>query len=361
MKPERKKILIICGPGIGDIVATTPLIKNSAKHFDTYLFNETLSSKVTEGKKILENCPYITGYIHHHRANERENSKKIFFKIRAITGSIIDLFKLLYNVKKAKFYAVIDSYPGTNKTAIFCFLTGIKKRLGFSEVPLSVFYSYKIKYNDFPKPKADNLLLNELGVYSKEQKTQIYLNYQKENIHEIIKEYTIKKNPGPIGINVGRDFDNIRTWQKEKWIKVINELSKKRQVILIGGKDCLQRSKDIAEKTTVINLCGKLNLGQTIKIMTMLSCFITINGGLMHIACAIDIPVIAICGPSKTGWDPYSKKSIIIRGEYPRNCGPCDKPVCKLKNRYMKHACMEKITVKEVIDNTNKLLNTYDS
>ncbi len=104
----------------------------------------------------------------------------------------------------------------------------------------------------------------------------------------------------------------------------------------MGGKDVLQDAVFLEEKSassSVHNYVGKLNLVQSAAVIKQCRLFVGTDSGLMHLACAVGIPVIALFGPSNTQkWGP---KGIIDRiiSEYVA-CLPCTKfgytvPTCR--------------------------------
>ena len=71
--------------------------------------------------------------------------------------------------------------------------------------------------------------------------------------------------------------------------------------------------------------------------------FITNDSGLMHVAAALDVPLIAVFGstdPVATG--PLGSRSHVVRTDVP--CSPCLKPQC----RYGHLDCMRRITVEHL-------------
>jgi len=78
--------------------------------------------------------------------------------------------------------------------------------------------------------------------------------------------------------------------------------------------------------------------------------FITGDSAPMHVACAMDVPFVALFGPT----DPrrhiaLSKDSEVIKKDL--RCSPCYKSRCILGYR-----CMNKITVEETAEAVGRLL-----
>ena len=100
----------------------------------------------------------------------------------------------------------------------------------------------------------------------------------------------------------------------------------------------------------IIDLVGKVPLKILPAFMEHLSLFITNDSGLMHVAAAADIPIIAVFG--STDWQrtaPWSQKATLIRRQQDHE--PCMKPTCSRDFR-----CMSDISVDEVFDAAEKYL-----
>ena len=79
---------------------------------------------------------------------------------------------------------------------------------------------------------------------------------------------------------------------------------------------------------------------QSATLIQQSSLFIGPDSGLMHLACAVDVPVIAIFGPGNLAkWGPKGEKHKVITENVP--CAPCTRfgytvPTCKGSYHCMK-------------------------
>ena len=79
--------------------------------------------------------------------------------------------------------------------------------------------------------------------------------------------------------------------------------------------------------------------------------FVTNDSGLMHVAAALDVPLIAIFGST----DPVATGSAGANGRIvriPIECSPCLQPVCPLGHL----KCMKRIRVDMVLDAAGEFL-----
>lgn len=133
------------------------------------------------------------------------------------------------------------------------------------------------------------------------------------------------------------------------------------QFVMLGGKEDVQKSKDIEVKLNrkAINLCGKINLNQSASLIQQSAAVITSDTGLMHIAAAFKKPIISIWGNTVTefGMGPYLSHSASLIVENKKvKCRPCSKigfHKCPKKH----FDCMLTIDYKMVIDGLQQILD----
>ncbi len=95
----------------------------------------------------------------------------------------------------------------------------------------------------------------------------------------------------------------------------------------------------------IIDLCGKTSLSELIALISGATAVISNDSGPMHIAAALDIPTVAIFGPTdplKTGpyrWKTKSHLAVVSSG---LQCSPCRKKTCRSSE------CMDGISVSRV-------------
>jgi lipopolysaccharide heptosyltransferase II len=135
-------------------------------------------------------------------------------------------------------------------------------------------------------------------------------------------------------------------WPQKYYIDLGNYLVKSgRTVVLFGGKDDKEICGEIAaEIHGAINLFNDNDLFKTAVDMKKCSALICNDSGMMHVACALKVPVVAIFGSTVSyfGFTPYKNKSIVLENES-LSCRPCShigKDACP-KHHFK---CMTEIT-----------------
>ena len=133
------------------------------------------------------------------------------------------------------------------------------------------------------------------------------------------------------------------------------------KVILTGSADEIEYVNNIyrqvKEKNRVDNLCGKTSVKELISVIKSSACLITNDSGPLHIASALNIPVIAFFGPeSPQRYGPLSCKSLVFYNHL--ECSPC-MSVSNSKTVnciYDSPKCMEQFDITDMIRKVNKFI-----
>jgi len=139
-----------------------------------------------------------------------------------------------------------------------------------------------------------------------------------------------KLKNGYIGFVIGGRH-NTKILPPQKAIPIISKLHL--PVVLLGSAEDEERGNIITQeitKNSVYNLCGKYSLGQSASWVQHAKLVITNDTGLMHIAAALNKPIISIWGNTipEFGMYPYfptDDKISFISEVNDLNCRPCSK------------------------------------
>jgi ADP-heptose:LPS heptosyltransferase len=96
-------------------------------------------------------------------------------------------------------------------------------------------------------------------------------------------------------------------------------------VVFVGDKECLSLAQElvvrIKDKRSV-NVVGRTTLSQAAALIAGARLFIGHDSGLLHLACAIGVPVVGIFGPgNKDKWGPCAPGDKIV--SLGLDCSPC--------------------------------------
>ncbi len=152
----------------------------------------------------------------------------------------------------------------------------------------------------------------------------------------------------------GAEFGPAKQWPDSHYGQLAEHfLQRNWQVLILGSKADKKVageivgavSKDLREQ--LFNLAGKTELADAIDLLATADQVVTNDSGLMHIAAALNKPLVSIYGPTSPSFTPpLSNTAQII--QIPVDCGPCFKRVCPEGH----HKCMQDLTPESVIKHT---------
>lgn len=143
-----------------------------------------------------------------------------------------------------------------------------------------------------------------------------------------------------------------RRWPIHKYIQVADFLvSAGHEVFFVGGKD-ESNLKEYIEMNGHRSLIDDLSLAEVADLLRhKCSLFVGNDGGLLHVADIMGVPIIGIFGPSlPSKWGSINKKSCHLEGL--TSCRPCirhDLGIVPKKCKYGLPFCLEEIESNDVI------------
>jgi ADP-heptose:LPS heptosyltransferase len=108
----------------------------------------------------------------------------------------------------------------------------------------------------------------------------------------------------------------------------------------------------------VVDLAGMTTLSELAALIHGSAICITNDSGPMHLAVALDRPVISIFGPTDPVWiGPYRRANAVLQADL--ECSPCY--LRRLKHCHHDHACMRSVSPLAVIERAESTLSAGES
>jgi heptosyltransferase-2 len=341
-----KNVLIIMMGGIGNMIFLTPALKALRKALPSSTFSFLLgpysAEKAVEGSNLID--------------------QKIIIEPKKFTGFPGNI-RLIRKLRQENFNLSITS-TGTNplKSGLLCALAGIKYRLGENINKKGFFYNLKVPFDKNQHEVESNIhLIQRLGIEVEDR--SLFIQRSKEDKNYAQKYFAQNNIEGKLTVGVhpgsGIHQAGFKRWSKERFSQLADRLISKlgATVILFGGAEETKLTEDISRmmRSQPLIMTGQTTLSQTAALIEKCSLFISNDSGLLHVASAVNVPVVGIFGPTDPGQTgPYPNSSAVIRKDM--TCSPCyaGKPV-----RCDHFECLDSITVHDVIEKVKQKLDKH--
>jgi heptosyltransferase-2 len=228
-------------------------------------------------------------------------------------------------------YAECYVLPNSWKSALAPFFAGIPRRIGYQGESRYLLLNRRHRpdaarhpqlvqrYAALAGPLPDSLPMPHLTSTTEQQ----------EAARRVLD---LPLDAAPIVFCPGAEYGPAKRWPAQHFAALAQLVaSPRRPVWLIGSEKDAATGDAIAATAggAAVNLCGRSTLEQAIDLIASASCVVSNDSGLMHVAAALDRPLIALYGSSSAAYTPpLSQKARIISRKLP--CSPCFKRECPL-------------------------------
>ena len=153
---------------------------------------------------------------------------------------------------------------------------------------------------------------------------------------------------GPIAVFCpGAEYGPAKRWPVPYFAELAQHLRERGYAVWLVGsaKDTETGEKIIAlGNESCRNLCGATDLTEAVALLSCASLVVSNDSGLMHLAAALDRPMLALYGSSSPQFTPpLSKQAQVIKLDL--KCSPCFKRECPHDH----FNCMMQLTPKQVL------------
>lgn len=162
---------------------------------------------------------------------------------------------------------------------------------------------------------------------------------------------------GPIVLAPGTRWQT-KHWRRDGFCEVARHfLASGRAIVLVGSADERILCDEIAATAPgTLNLADRTSLPELAALLRRCSVCVTNDSGPMHLAVALDRPVVSMFGPSDPLWiGPYRQPAVVSAN---LSCSPCY--LRELSRCPHDHACMGQISSGTVIERIEAVLAAAD-
>ena len=204
-----------------------------------------------------------------------------------------------------------------------------------------------------PVPEIYAAPLRRLGLTGRLGAPTMYLDPESA---EAMQTHIVRSLPGAanqplLAVAPGARWPTKR-WPVERFAAVAQELAREKQasVVILGGPDEAQLAHILCDNldVPVVNGAGALSLMHSAALLSRCRLLISNDSGLMHMATALQVPVVAVFGPTvqEFGFYPFQARAEVV--SEPLSCRPCStKGSMRCPRGH--HACMQDISSAHVL------------
>ena len=238
---------------------------------------------------------------------------------------------------------------GSIRVAVMARLCGAPVRAGYAPSKYTFPLTLKVPRSGPPSLQLDLSMARALGAPT------VVDNYvgmlaptddERATVGSWLREQGADKGKPLVGINMGASVER-RRWDIEKFAAVCDALYEEAQLTVFGGpndRELVDKLRSLT-KAPLLVAAGEFSPRQSAALMERCATVITSDTGPMHLAMAVDTPVVALFGLIRSSLRvPSGFEHIPI--EHNEACHQMAQPLC----RYESHCqCLSNITPDEVV------------
>lgn len=336
-----RRILIRCPNWIGDAVMATPTLSAIRGLFPRAELTVLAPPGISE---LLQGHPAIDHHLALRRRTDHAGVYGFWTAARILRLHAFDLAILLPNAFGAAWLA---------------YLAGIPQRYGYRTDGRGIFLTHPVTVPAKPLHQVEyylNLLI-PLGNPLPPVRPMLCLAEQEQRwARGVFTDLGIGKDDFVLALNPGSVYGNAKRWPPERFAEAADRLVEHMEAIgapsrtrghtvILGacGEEPVARRITERMQTRAVMMTGRTSIRELMAILAQCDLLLTNDTGPMHVAAALDVPLVSLFGPT----DPvataaYGLPGTIVR--HPVDCSPCLKRECPLD-----HRCMTGISVEGVV------------
>ncbi len=322
-KTKVKKILVISLSNIGDAILTTPVIQALRENFPH------AHLAVLAGPRAFSVFK-----------SDRRIDKKIIYDKSICWRNKLGLVNRL---KADRYDLVVDL-----RQTLFSVFLGARDRSSlFAKPPKSLVH---MKDRHLWKLKSLGLDIDDTRGPS-----VMFSEDDRNYVNRLFNRWQIKDGQLIVALSPGAR-NMTKRWEKEAYRQLAGRLPKEynAKIIMVGDRQDELLAQEIISRIepAPLNAAGKTGIGQLAFLLTKCRLLVSNDSAPMHLAWAVNTPVVAIFGPtSHKKYAPAGPDDIMLRKDLA--CSPCEKSLCPKGTR----RCMKLISAEDVFQACKKILD----
>ncbi|HEY7495264.1 MAG TPA: lipopolysaccharide heptosyltransferase II [Candidatus Tectomicrobia bacterium] len=334
-----RQILVIRLSSIGDILLTTPILRLLRQHCPGAQIDVVVKAAYRD---LLQAHPCIDRLVLFQEGQR--------------------LYQLLHILRQTRYDVVLDLHRTLRSGLLYHGLLA-RHKLAYNKRTLRRALLVHLGWNTLrritPVPELYAAPLRRLGINAPVPPLEMYLE---PGSQEAIRAHLTHVFPEGCGrpllaLAPGAHWPTKR-WPVERFAAVAQELAHPQEaaVVILGSTDDVPLAQALCHQLSVpvLNSTGTLSLMQTAALLRQCRLLLSNDSGLMHMATALKVPVVAIFGPTvqEFGFYPFQARAQVVSAALA--CRPCSTKGSAHCPRGHHH-CMQQITSTQVLSVVQRL------
>lgn len=340
MPESPHKILVMRLRGIGDVILSLPVLENLRAAFPSARIDYLTEPP---SAPLLQTHPVI------HRVHVLEHKRWQKLPRLAALRANWDFIRML---RAEKYDLVIDLF-GNPRTALLTYLT---------RAPLRVGYRFRVRrfaYNRVVEPRGNELhavefnldVLHTLNVPIVTRAPRL-MAQASASVEKFWQEHGLAGSERVIAFNAFGGWYTKR-WPLASFAALGDRLQRElgAKVILLWGPDEKEEVEQMAAlMQTPALIAPPTSLNDLTALLARVHLLVANDSGPMHLAAALQTPVVAIFGPTRPHLQgPWGEGHVVVTKEG-LPCLGCNGLTCKI----VTHDCMQQLAVESVFEAVRK-------
>jgi predicted lipopolysaccharide heptosyltransferase III len=370
---EFRRILLIKLSAVGDVVHTIAVLNKLRRRYPTARIDWLITPAIAA---LIEHHPAITNVVKFERDEWLEP-----WRWSAFAGTA----RLAARLRSTRYDLVVDLH-GQFRTAVFAAATGAPVRIGFDR-PRGALWeasgrtlpaearkhawqgaregSWLAYTHRIPLPSLDVHAVDRylsigpmLGLDAEAPDFSFPIPAaDASRIDALLRRHGISDDANLLAIAPGTIWET-KHWRSAGFAEVARACRQKGfAVVLIGSP----RERAMCDEVSAlapgaVNLAGETTLSELAALIRRATICLTNDSGPMHLAVALERPVVSIFGPTDPVWvGPYRRSDAVVQAGL--SCAPCY--LRRLSRCPHDHACMREVSAQTVVERIETVLRRW--
>src|SRR5215471_8404991 len=357
------RILLIKLSAVGDVVHTFPFLNRLRRQYPAARIDWVVKPAIAE---LVRHHPAIDNVVLY----PQDASLHLW---QSGWSALVAGKRLIAELRTARYELVIDLH-GQLRTAILALATGAPRRIGFDRPRAQVWRASERKLPSLARKHAregswlaytHRLSIPTLDMHAVDRYLRFgsMLGLAEDGVDfsftipdssvaradRLLRQHFSAIGDQRLAVIAPGTIWETKHWSSEGFAQVARHLMRKNlTVVLIGSKGERAVCQQVANAAPgAANLAGVTTLSELAAIIRRATICITNDSGPMHLAVALNRPVVSIFGPTDRLWiGPYGLPDAVARLDLP--CSPCY--LRSLRRCPHDQACMRDVSAQAVID-----------